>query len=70
MSKVANRETVETVADFLFLGSKITAYGDCSHEIKLRPTWIAYLKAETLISQESSPTPQFNSINSSALYYL
>ena len=38
-------ETVETVADFIFLGSKITADGDCSHEIKrhslerkLRPT--------------------------------
>ena len=27
-------ETVETVVDFIFLGSKITAYGDCSHEIK------------------------------------
>src|SRR5574342_421647 len=27
-------ETVETVADFVFLGSKITAHGDCSHEIK------------------------------------
>ena len=39
-------ETVETVTDFIFLGSKITADGDCSHEIKrclllgkkLRPT--------------------------------
>ena len=29
-------ETVETVADFIFSGSKITAYGDCSHEIKRR----------------------------------
>ena len=29
-----NWETVETVADFIFLGSKITADGDCSHEIK------------------------------------
>ena len=29
-----NRETVETVSDFTFLGSKITADGDCSHEIK------------------------------------
>ena len=29
-------EIVETVADFIFLGSKITAYGDCSHEIKRR----------------------------------
>ena len=27
-------ETVETVSDFIFLGSKITAGGDCSHEIK------------------------------------
>ena len=27
-------ETVKTVADFIFLGSKITADGDCSHEIK------------------------------------
>ena len=27
-------ETVETVDDFIFLGSKITAVGDCSHEIK------------------------------------
>ena len=29
-----NGETVETVTDFIFLGSKITADGDCSHEIK------------------------------------
>ena len=29
-------ETVETVADLIFLGSKITADGDCSHEIKRR----------------------------------
>ena len=29
-------ETVETVADFIFMGSKITAHGDCSHEIKRR----------------------------------
>ena len=43
-------EVVETVADFIFLGSKITADGDCSHEIKRRlllegkwwPTYIAY----------------------------
>ena len=31
-----NRETVETVSDFTFLGSKITADGDCHHEIKRR----------------------------------
>ena len=29
-----DRETVETVADFIFLGSKVTADGNCSHEIK------------------------------------
>ena len=29
-------ETVETLLDFIFLGSKITADGDCSHEIKRR----------------------------------
>ena len=29
-------ETVERVADFIFLGSKITEDGDCSHEIKIR----------------------------------
>ena len=31
-----NGETMETVTDFIFLGSKITADGDCSHEIKTR----------------------------------
>ena len=43
-------ETMETVRDFIFLGSKITADGDCSHEIKeacsfekkLWQTWKAY----------------------------
>jgi len=29
-----DEETVETVSDYIFLGSKITAHGDCSHEIK------------------------------------
>ena len=29
-----DRETMETVTDFIFLGSKITAYGACSHEVK------------------------------------
>ena len=32
-------ETVETVADFIFLGSKITADGDCSHKIKRLSPW-------------------------------
>ena len=43
-----DEETVETMADFIFLGSQITADSDCSHEIKRRsleeklwPTWTA-----------------------------
>ena len=35
-SRETDGETVETVSDFIFLGSKITADGDCSHEIKRR----------------------------------
>ena len=34
-----DRETIETFSDFIFLGSKITADGDCSHEIKRRLLW-------------------------------
>ena len=32
-------ETMETVTDFIFLGSKITADSDCSHEIKTLAPW-------------------------------
>ena len=32
-------ETVETVSDFIFLGARITADGDCSHEIKTLTPW-------------------------------
>ena len=32
-------ETMETVTDFIFLGSKVTADGDCSHEIKTLTPW-------------------------------
>ena len=55
-------ETVETVADFIFGGSKITADGDCSCEIKTLTPWkesydqprTAYSKAETLLCQQRS----------------
>ena len=54
-------ETVETVSDFIFLGSKITADGDFSHEIKrhlllgrkVMTNLVAYSKAETLLCQQS-----------------
>ena len=42
-------ETVETVSDFIFLGSKITADGDCSHEIKRR----LLLRREVLTNLDS-----------------
>ena len=35
-SQQIDRETMETVTEFIFLGSKITADSDCSHEIKRR----------------------------------
>ena len=55
-------ETGETVSDFIYLGSKITADGDCSHEIKRRlllgrkvmTNLVAYSKAETLLCQQRS----------------
>ena len=55
-------ETVETVADFIFLGSKITADGDCSHEIKrclllgrkVMTNQDSILKRETLLCQQRS----------------
>ena len=34
-----DEETMETVRDFIFLGSKITEEGDCSHEIKILAPW-------------------------------
>ena len=55
-------ETMETVTDFIFLGSKITADGDCSHEIKTRlllgrkvmTTLTTYSKAERLLCLQRS----------------
>ena len=38
-SRQIDGETVETVTDFIFLDSKITADGDCSHEIKTLTSW-------------------------------
>ena len=55
-------ETVETMADFIFLGSKITADGDCSHEIKrclllgrrVMTNLDSMLKSKTLLCQQRS----------------
>ena len=42
ISRQIEGENVETVTDFIFLGSKITADGDCSHEIKRCLVWPTY----------------------------
>ena len=57
-----DEEKAETVTDFIFLGSKITADGDCNHEIKRclllgKKVMInvdSYSKAETLLCQQRS----------------
>ena len=65
-------ETMETVADFIFLSSKITADGDCSHEIKrclllgrkVMTNLDSILKAETLFCHQS-PSSQGYDFSSS-----
>ena len=48
-------ETVETVSDFIFLGSKITADGDCSHlGRKIMTNLDSIVKAKTLLCQQRS----------------
>ena len=57
-----NRETIEIVTDFIFLGSKIIADGDCSHEIKqflllgrkAKTNLDSILKRRNIILQQSS----------------
>ena len=49
-----DRETVETVTDFILGGSKITADGDCSHEIKRRLLLGRKVMTETLLYQQWS----------------
>ena len=58
---LTEREKVEAVTDFIFLGSKITADGDCSHEIKTLASWKKshdqprqHIKKQTLLCQQRS----------------
>ena len=62
-SQQIDGETMETVTDFIFLGSKVTANGDCSHEIKTHLFFgrkamtnldSILKKAETLLCQQRS----------------
>ena len=52
-------ETVETVSDFIFLGPKITADGDCSHEISkcLLLGWKAMTNLESILKSRNSTLP-------------
>ena len=45
-----NGETMETVTDFIFLGSQITADGNCSHEIK----WLLLLARKVMLNLDST----------------
>ena len=60
-----DEETVETVADFIFLGFKITSDGDCSHEIKTLTPWKEsfdqprqHIKKQTHYFVNKSPSSQ------------
>ena len=64
-------ETVETVSDFIFWGSKITADGDCSHEIKrhlllgrkVMTNLDSILKMETLLCQQGLSSQSYGFSN-------
>ena len=69
-------ETMETVTDFLFLGSKITADGDCSHEIKktLAP-WkknydqsMQHIKKQRHYFADKAPSSQSDDFSSSHVW--
>ena len=74
-SREIDGETVETVSDFIFLGSKITADGDCSHEIKrhlllgrkVMTNLDSILKAEILRCQQN-PSSQSYGLSSSHVW--
>ena len=52
-------ETVETVSDFIFLGSKIIAEGDCSHEIKRRLLlgWKVMTNLDSILKSKDTTLP-------------
>ena len=65
-----DRETIETVRDFIFLGSKITVDGDCSHEIKRKsynkPT--QHVKKQTHYFAAKGPSNQSYGFSSSHVW--
>ena len=63
-------KTVETVADFIFGGSKITADGDCSHEIKRRNvmTNLGHIKKQRHSFADKGPSSQSYGFSSGHVY--
>ena len=68
-------ETVETVTDFIFLGSKISADSDCSHEIKMLAPWKKsyhqprqHIKKQTRYFANKGPSSQGYSFSSSHVW--
>ena len=71
-SQQTGGEKIETVADFIFLGSKITVHGDCSHEIKRRlllgrkvMTKLRVLKSGEIHFADKGPSSQSYGFSSS-----
>ena len=71
-SQQTGGEKMETVADFIFLGSKITVHGDCSHEIKRRlllgrkvMTKLRVLKSGEIHFADKGPSSQSYGFSSS-----
>ena len=73
---IANRwGTIETVTDFIFLGSKITADGDCSHEMKRLAPWQKrynqprqHIKKQRHYFADDGPHSQSNGFSSSHVW--
>ena len=72
---MANGETIEIVTDFIFLGSKITEDGDCSHEIKRHlflgrkaMTNIAYKKKQRYVFADKGLSGQSYGFSSSHVW--
>ena len=68
-------ETMETMTDFIFLGSKITSDGDCSYEIKTFPPWKEsydqlgqYIKKQRHYFASKGPSSQSYSFSSSHVW--
>ena len=61
-------ETVKTVADFIFLGSRVTADGDCFHERKVMTNLDSILKSRDITLLKKGPSSQGNGFSNSHVW--